>query len=148
MLPPKVSRSTMAAQRRGSVKVLVQPPKDSLEAIATLLFSSPSSAADSRSWAAFAWLGQLWCQMLVAAFLAVMFTQTGFIGHDADRSALLGERFRRAHHANAVPLEAVLDRGSGRGCHQGVPNSQFGAPRLQAATDRRRGVSCLLDGGR
>ena len=35
MLPPKVSRSTMAAQSRGSVKVLVQPPKDSLEAIAT-----------------------------------------------------------------------------------------------------------------
>ena len=30
MLPPKVSRSTMAAQRRVSVKVLVQPPKDSL----------------------------------------------------------------------------------------------------------------------
>ena len=25
MLPPKVMRSTMAAQRRGSVKVLVQP---------------------------------------------------------------------------------------------------------------------------
>jgi hypothetical protein len=38
MLPPKVRRSTMAAQRRGSVKVLVQPPKDSLEAIATLAF--------------------------------------------------------------------------------------------------------------
>ena len=27
MLPPKVSRSTMAAQSRGSVKVLVQPEK-------------------------------------------------------------------------------------------------------------------------
>ena len=37
MLPPKVSRSTMAAQSRGSVKVLVQPLKDSLEAIATLV---------------------------------------------------------------------------------------------------------------
>lgn len=31
----------MAAQRRGSVKVLVRPEKDSLEAMATLLFSSP-----------------------------------------------------------------------------------------------------------
>lgn len=42
MLPPKVRRSTMAAQRRGSVKVLVQPPNDSLDAIATEAFSSRS----------------------------------------------------------------------------------------------------------
>ena len=35
MVPPKVSRSTMAAHNRGSVNVLVQPPKDSLDAIAT-----------------------------------------------------------------------------------------------------------------
>jgi hypothetical protein len=32
----------MAAQRRGSVKVFVQPEKDSLEAMATLFFSSRS----------------------------------------------------------------------------------------------------------
>lgn len=36
MLPPNVSRSAMATQRLGSVKVLVQPEKDSLEAMATL----------------------------------------------------------------------------------------------------------------
>jgi hypothetical protein len=42
MLPPKVSRSTIAAHSRGSVKVLVQPEKDSLDAIATLAFSSRS----------------------------------------------------------------------------------------------------------
>ena len=36
MVALKVSRSTIAAQRRGSVKVLVQPLKDSLEAMATL----------------------------------------------------------------------------------------------------------------
>ena len=35
MLPPKVSRSTIAAQSLGSVKVLVQPLKLSLLAIAT-----------------------------------------------------------------------------------------------------------------
>lgn len=40
MLPPKVKRSTMAAQGRGSVKVLVQPLKLSLNAIAMLLVSS------------------------------------------------------------------------------------------------------------
>src|SRR5664279_73183 len=38
MLPPKVSRSTMAAQSRGSVNVFVQPEKESLEAIATEFF--------------------------------------------------------------------------------------------------------------
>jgi hypothetical protein len=48
MLPPKVSRSTMAAQRRELAKVLVQPPKASLEAIATEFFSSPSEASGSR----------------------------------------------------------------------------------------------------
>ena len=41
MLPPKVSRSTMAAQSRGSVKVLVQPENGSLEAIATLALLLP-----------------------------------------------------------------------------------------------------------
>jgi hypothetical protein len=40
MLPASVNRSTMAAQSRGSVKVLVQPLKLSLLAIATELVSS------------------------------------------------------------------------------------------------------------
>ncbi|ALP00006.1 hypothetical protein SHL15_9087 [Streptomyces hygroscopicus subsp. limoneus] len=34
----------MAAQRRGSVKVSVQPETDSLEAMATLFFSRPDEA--------------------------------------------------------------------------------------------------------
>ena len=38
MVPLKVSRSTMAAQSRGSVNVLVQPLKLSFEAMA-MLFS-------------------------------------------------------------------------------------------------------------
>ena len=42
MVALKVSRSTIAAQRRGSVKVLVQPLNDSLEAMATLAVSSRS----------------------------------------------------------------------------------------------------------
>ena len=37
----------------------------------------------AAGWAVFAVLGRSWWQMLVAVFLAVMFTQTGFIGHDA-----------------------------------------------------------------
>jgi hypothetical protein len=42
MLPPKVSRSTIAAHSRGSVNVLVHEPKLLLEAMATLFFSSRS----------------------------------------------------------------------------------------------------------
>ncbi len=42
MVPWKVSRSTIAAQSRGSVKVLVQPEKLSLDAMATDAFSSRS----------------------------------------------------------------------------------------------------------
>jgi hypothetical protein len=40
MAPLKVSQSMKGAQRRGSVKVLVQPEKDSLEAMAKESFSS------------------------------------------------------------------------------------------------------------
>jgi hypothetical protein len=47
MLPPKVSRSTIAAQSRGSVKVFVQPENDSLDAMARLFFDQP--AASHRS---------------------------------------------------------------------------------------------------
>lgn len=39
-VPSHVSRSTMAAHGRGPVKVFVQPPEDSLEAMAMLFFSS------------------------------------------------------------------------------------------------------------
>ena len=49
MLPPKVSRSTIAAHRRGSVNVLVHPEKDSLDAMATLFFSSRSVRTWKRS---------------------------------------------------------------------------------------------------
>jgi len=42
MWPPKLRRSTIAAHNRGSVKVVVQPENDSLDAMATLLVSSRS----------------------------------------------------------------------------------------------------------
>jgi hypothetical protein len=48
MFPPKVRRSTMAVQSLGSVKVLVHEETDSLEAIATLFFSSCSVRAWNR----------------------------------------------------------------------------------------------------
>jgi len=37
----------------------------------------------AAGWAVFVLLGNSWWQLLVAVFLAVMFAQTGFIGHDA-----------------------------------------------------------------
>jgi fatty acid desaturase len=43
-------------------------------------------------WAAFFVLGRSWWQLLVAVFLAVMFTQTGFIGHDAGHRQISGSK--------------------------------------------------------
>jgi len=46
----------------------------------------------AAGWTAFAVLGHSWWQMLVAVFLAVMFTQTGFIGHDAGHRQISGSQ--------------------------------------------------------
>ena len=43
-------------------------------------------------WTVFAMLGRSWWQLLVAVFLAVMFTQTGFIGHDAGHRQISGSK--------------------------------------------------------
>jgi fatty acid desaturase len=43
-------------------------------------------------WAVFGFLGRSWWQLLVAAFLAVMFTQIAFIGHDAGHRQVSGSR--------------------------------------------------------
>jgi fatty acid desaturase len=40
-------------------------------------------AALAAGWALFAWVGNSWWQLAVAVFLAVMFAQLGFLGHDA-----------------------------------------------------------------
>ena len=37
----------------------------------------------AAGWAAFVLVGDSWWQLAVAAFLAVMFTQVAFLGHDA-----------------------------------------------------------------
>jgi len=43
-------------------------------------------------WTAFALLGRSWWQMIVGVFLGIMFTQTGFIGHDAGHRQISGSR--------------------------------------------------------
>jgi fatty acid desaturase len=43
-------------------------------------------------WGAFVLVGRSWWQLLVAAYLAVIFTQTGFLGHDAGHRQIAGSR--------------------------------------------------------
>jgi fatty acid desaturase len=43
-------------------------------------------------WAVFFLLGRSWWQLLVADFLGVIFTQTGFIGHDAGHRQISGSK--------------------------------------------------------
>jgi fatty acid desaturase len=46
----------------------------------------------AAGWAAFVLVGDSWWQLAVAAFLAVMFTQVGFLGHDAGHRQIAGSR--------------------------------------------------------
>jgi fatty acid desaturase len=56
----------------------------------------------AAGWAAFVVVGDSWWQMAVAAFLAVIFTQTGFLGHDAGHRQVFGTR--RANYVAGVLL--------------------------------------------
>ena len=46
----------------------------------------------AAGWAVFVLTGDSWWQLAVAAFLAVMFTQAGFLGHDAGHRQISGSR--------------------------------------------------------
>src|ERR1035441_3907851 len=52
-------------------------------------------AAFAAGWAAFVIVGDSWATLGVAAFLGVMFTQLGFVGHDAGHQQVF--RSRRAN---------------------------------------------------
>jgi fatty acid desaturase len=54
----------------------------------------------AAGWAAFAVLGNSWWQLGTAAFLAVIFTQVGFLGHDAGHRQVF--RTRRANYVTAL----------------------------------------------
>jgi len=51
-------------------------------------------------WTVFALLGPSWWQLVVAAFLAIMFTQLGFLGHDAGHRQI----FRSGRHNDLLGL--------------------------------------------
>ena len=59
-------------------------------------------AALAAGWAAFIVVGDSWWQLAVAAFLAVVFTQIGFLGHDAGHRQIFGTR--RASYVAGVLL--------------------------------------------
>ena len=46
----------------------------------------------AAGWTIFALIGRSWWQLLVAVFLAVMFTQTAFVGHDAGHHQISGSK--------------------------------------------------------
>ncbi|MGH3164500.1 MAG: fatty acid desaturase family protein [Trebonia sp.] len=54
-----------------------------------------TAAAFAAGWAAFAVIGNSWWQLAVAVFLAIVFAQVGFLGHDAGHSQVF--RTRRAN---------------------------------------------------
>jgi fatty acid desaturase len=56
----------------------------------------------TAGWAAFAVIGDSWWQLAVAVFLAVMFTQAGFLGHDAGHRQIF--RSRKANYITGVLL--------------------------------------------
>src|SRR5258708_35594867 len=61
----------------------------------------------AAGWAAFVVVGDSWWQLAVAVFLAVVFTQIGFLGHDAGHRQVFGTR--GASYVAGVPL-----------CHPGL----------------------------
>jgi fatty acid desaturase len=56
----------------------------------------------AAGWAAFVVVGDSWWQLAVAAFLAVVFTQIGFLGHDAGHRQIFGSR--RASYVAGILL--------------------------------------------
>jgi fatty acid desaturase len=56
----------------------------------------------AAGWAAFVVVGDSWWQLAVAVFLAVMFTQVGFLGHDAGHRQIFASR--RASYVLGVLL--------------------------------------------
>ncbi|MFJ4695759.1 fatty acid desaturase [Streptomyces sp. NPDC088766] len=78
--PPPAERGSeyavLSREVRQSGLLKRRPGYYSVEVGANLLLPA-------AGWTAFALIGQSWWQLVTAAFLAVMFAQTGFIGHEA-----------------------------------------------------------------
>ena len=110
----------------------------------------------AAGWTAFVLVGDSWWQLAVAAFLAVMFAQVGFLGHDAGHRQISGSR--RASYILGV-LHGNLGIGLSYGWwadkhsrHHAHPNTEGADPDITmkvlafTATQARasRGLSRLM----
>ena len=87
--PPAALRGSDYAQLSRQVKqagLLERRPSRYIWRIAV------TSTLLAAGWAAFVLVGDSWWQLAVAVFLAVMFTQFGFLGHDAGHRQISGSR--------------------------------------------------------
>jgi fatty acid desaturase len=89
-----------------------------------------TTALFAAGWALFAILGDSWWQLAVAVFLAGMFTQVGFLGHDAGHRQIL--RSRRANYILGV-LHGNLGIGLSYGWWIGKHNRHHAHPNQQDA---------------
>src|SRR5690348_576107 len=81
-------------------------------------------------WAVFVLVGDSWWQLAVAAFLAVMFTQAGFLGHDAGHRQISGSR--RASYLLGI-LCGNLGIGLSYGWWTGKHNRHHAHPNTEGA---------------
>ena len=95
-----------------------------------------TTAALAGGWAAVVLVGNSWWQLLVAVFLAGVFTQIGFLGHDAGHSQMF--RSRRANYITGL-LHGSLGIGLSYGWwiakhnrHHAHPNTEQADPDIGA----------------
>ena len=91
----------------------------------------------AAGWISFVLVGDSWWQLAVAAFLAVMFTQVGFLGHDAGHRQISGSR--RANYILGI-LHGNLGIGLSYGWwvdkhnrHHAHPNTEGADPDITIA---------------
>ncbi|MFF0099662.1 fatty acid desaturase family protein [Micromonospora sp. NPDC005257] len=110
----------------------------------------------AEGWTIFVLAGDSWWQLVTAAYLAVVFTQSGFLGHDAGHRQIF--RSRRANHLVGL-VYGNLAIGLAFGWwvdkhhrHHAHPNTEGRDPDIagealaftRAQADRRRGAGRLL----
>ena len=89
-----------------------------------------TAALLAAGWAVFVLVGDSWWQLAVAAFLAVMFTQAGFLGHDAGHRQISGSR--RASYILGI-LVGNLAIGLSYGWWVGKHNRHHAHPNTEGA---------------
>ena len=132
--PPGLARIPAAPQRGSDYAQLSRQVKQ-----AGLLERRPgryawkitvTAALLAAGWAVFVLVGDSWWQLAVAAFLAVMFTQAGFVGHDAGHRQITGSR--RASYLLGV-LHGNLGIGLSYGWWTGKHNRHHAHPNTEGS---------------